>query len=153
MKAVAFGGKMGRPTHFQPWENEHPDLSLLSCSLRCWCLCDGFNHIPPLQKLRRVEVLTPRTSECDLIWKHNYCGCDWLRQSYWSRVGPQSNVTGVLIKREMTQRQTDMGEGGHGRTEAETGEVHPQAKDCWQTLKLGEARKGAFLRVSERRSS
>lgn len=56
---------------------------------RCRCPWGGFNRDRPLQKVRRAEVLTPRASECDLLWKYNHCGCDRLRRSYRRRAGPR----------------------------------------------------------------
>ena len=50
-----------------------------------------------LNKNSYVPVPPPRTSECNLIWKQCCCKCSYLR-SYWSRLDPLSNKTGVLKK-------------------------------------------------------
>ena len=47
---------------------------------------------------RFVESLAPRISEGDLIG--NRVTADIKVRSYWSRVGPQSNMTDVLIREE-----------------------------------------------------
>lgn len=45
---------------------------------------------------------------------------------YWSKVGPKANMTGVLMRREKTQRHTQ-GEN-HEMLGAETGTMLPQPR-------------------------
>lgn len=41
--------------------------------------------------IRHVQLLTPSTSECDLIWKLGLCrNTQVTMRSYWIRIGPKS---------------------------------------------------------------
>lgn len=59
---------------------------------------------------RDAEDLTCDTHECDLVWKRVFAGVIKVQvqlRSYWRRVGPSSNMTGILVREgEETQRQT-----------------------------------------------
>ena len=61
-----------------------------------------------------------------------------MRLSWIIWVGPKA-IPGILIRgRIHMQRRGD----SKVTMEAETGRMQPQAKECWQHQKLGEARNG-----------
>lgn len=64
----------------------------------------------------------------------------------WIRVGPKPNDF-IRGRRRFEHRHTQ-GEEGHVKTEAETGRMCLQAKDCWQPPVSGEARKDSSLEPS-----
>ena len=43
--------------------------------------------------------------ECDLSWQQDLCRCNQVKmRSHWIRVGPKSNMTGVLLKGKFGHR-------------------------------------------------
>lgn len=54
--------------------------------------------VPCLQ--RHIEVLTCRTSECDLIWKQELCRCHQIKmRSDWTEMG-SNPAAGLLVKKK-----------------------------------------------------
>lgn len=51
------------------------------------------------------DGLTPSSLECNLIWEQRPCRYSYDKMMlYWSKVGPEATMTGVLMRREETQR-------------------------------------------------
>lgn len=65
-------------------------------------------------------------------------------RSFWIRVGPKSNMTGVLIRGDTEGK-------GHGMTEAGTAVTPLHAKDTGSHQKLGRGEKGCSPRSLGRR--
>lgn len=76
--------------------------------------------------------LSPGPTACarDLIQKWGPCRFHQLWEVTLEWVRPTCNRTGVLMRGEGTQRQTQRGDG-HVKTEAEIGAMQPQAKGAW----------------------
>ena len=75
------------------------------------------------------ETLMSGTYEGNLIWKKDLCRCNQAKiRSYWVRVGPKSNISGVLIGRGkcINRHRKD----GHEKTEGEIRVRYLQAKKC-----------------------
>lgn len=68
--------------------------------------CSGLNRVPSPDS--SVEALTPRTSGWGLTLIQGRCKCSSLR-SYWSRMGPESKMTSVLIKRGLVDTDKHTG--------------------------------------------
>lgn len=74
------------------------------------------------------EVLTPRTCECDLIWKQGPCrGTQVKMRSSWLRVDP-GPMTGILERRGRLGHTRRMPRGDRGRhwSDAFTGQGTPR---------------------------
>lgn len=74
---------------------------------------------------------TSGTCECDLIWKQSFCICTQVKmRSYCGRVGPKSNIAGILVRREVeTQTQKRVFyPPTEAMTETEIGVRHLQGK-------------------------
>lgn len=76
-------------------------------------------------------------------------------RSYWNRVGPYSNMTGVLIRREHTHTHTHTNTHTHiqhhvktqarrGKMGAETGIRQLQVKECQGLPATSEARRDSM---------
>ena len=57
---------------------------------------------PPRRKKKYVEIPTPSSCECDLIWQSGLFRCTQVKMESLS--GSQSNMTGVFTSRGETQR-------------------------------------------------
>ena len=63
--------------------------------------CYRLNYIPLPNDTLKSYLGTPVTSKHDFIWNQGLI----KMQSYWSQVGPKSNMTDVLIRRQTVRKQ------------------------------------------------
>lgn len=59
-------------------------------------------------------------------------------RSYWSRVGPYPNTSGVLIIYGHTKGE------GHGKMEAEIAMMQPQGKECMELPEAGRGKRSSL---------